>query len=259
MSEAQATTSQAERVIRRTFINRTYTSAGVSIALSGLLAALVYQLVEKFRLLLLENLNKLASLSSEILLIGAGVLVLFILFVMVALATLILDWIPKLHVPLGLIFLAWIGFAMIGGLILSPLFYVAGYGLILKAFLATGAIFTATAFLGSLLGIDLTQWGGQILSILTGLVLMGVVNLFLRSEWIEMAWMYGGLVLWIVVAVYAHQLLEKLPLPSAEEIERGGLTRLSLGASLLFYIMFYAIFLRLIFIALSQQKSRRRR
>jgi FtsH-binding integral membrane protein len=145
----------------------------------------------------------------------------------------------------------------VGGLLLSPVFYIAGPALALKVFIATGAIFTATGLLASFIRIDLTRWRGQIFSLLTAFILMGIVNLFLCSEWVELVWMWGGLLLWIVVAVYAHQLLAKLPLPTPEEIEQGGLTRLAIGGALLLYILFYAIFLRLLLIALSQKGKQR--
>jgi len=177
---------------------------------------------------------------------------------MLLLGLLILGWIEKLHIPLALILLAWLAFAGIGGLLLSPVFYVAGFALTMKVFLLTGLVFTATGLLASVIGIDLTRWGGMIFSILIMLTIMAGINVILRSEWIEWAWTYGGLVMWLIVAVYAHQLLMKLPMPTEEELSKGALFRLAVAAAILLYVIFYMIFVRLLILALSEKSKRRR-
>ncbi|MEN3040635.1 MAG: Bax inhibitor-1 family protein [Bacteroidia bacterium] len=241
---------------RRIFLWRTYSLAGLSIILSGMIAAGIYLLFgEKGPLVLLEWLQVLPKEFREIALIGEAIL---LLLIMVSLALLLLKWLEKPSMPLVVLFLAWVGFASIGGVILSPVFYIAGFALTLKVFIATGIVFTGTGLLASVIGIDLTRWGGQILSVLIAIAMMGAVNVFIQSEWIELAWLYGGLVVWLLTAVYAHQLLAKLPMPTEDEIRRGALTRLAIGGALLLYVLFYALFLRLLIIALSQQGRRRR-
>ncbi|MCX8112381.1 MAG: Bax inhibitor-1 family protein [Bacteroidia bacterium] len=249
-------TLSAEETVKRSFLQRTYALAGISIAVSGLIAAAVYKLLETFGPpILLEQFKYLPRDLQGIALIVVGIM---LLLAMLSLGLLLIKWVSQLYTPLFLIVVAWVAFAVLGGLLLSPVFYLAGYELTLKVFLATGAVFTATGLLAYTLRINLTRWGGQILSMLVGLTIMGAINLVLRSEWIEIAWMYGGLVLWIIIAAYAHQLLKYLPMPTEEERERGALTRLAIGSALLLYIIFYGLFIRLLVIALSQKgKSRR--
>lgn len=242
--------------LRSAFLRRTYTFAGFSIALSGLIAAGIYWLLgENGPADLLHLLDRLPRDLHGIVLILGGIV---ILLVMLMLGILLFKWIENLQVPLALIFVGWIGFAGIGGILLSPLFYIAGFMLVLKVFLLTGLVFTATGLLASMIGIDLTRWGGQIFSIMIALILMGGVNLVIRSEWIELAWNYGGLIMWLVVAVYAHQMLAKLPMPTEEELEKGALTRLAIAGALLLYVIFYMIFLRLLILALAEKNRRRR-
>lgn len=246
-----------EAALRRTFLRRTYTFAGFSIGLSGVIAAAIYRFLgEKGPLFLMEKLERLSPDWRALAILGG---LIGILIIMLLLGLLLMSWIEKMHIPLFVIFIGWIGFAAIGGLLLSPVFYIAGPTLTLKVFVATGIVFTLTGLLASVIGIDLTQWGGQIMSVLIMLLLMAVVNLFLRSEMLDWVWMYGGLLIWIVVAVYSHQLLQKLPMPTLEEAEKGGLTRLAIAGALLLYVIFYALFVRLLMIALSQQEKRRRR
>ncbi|MCS6895715.1 MAG: Bax inhibitor-1 family protein [Bacteroidia bacterium] len=241
---------------RRTFLRRTYTIAGLGIILSGVIAAGIYRLFgSKGPLVILEWVQKLPNNFREIALLAAGIL---ILLAMVGLGLVLLKWLENPSMPLFVLFIAWIGFASLGGLLLSPVFYIAGFILTLKVFIITGVVFTGTGLLASIIGIDLTRWGGQLLSILIALTLMGAVNVFIQSEWIELAWLYGGLVIWILVAVYAHQLLAKLPMPTEEEVEQGALTRLAIGGALLLYVIFYALFIRLLILALSHQGRRRR-
>lgn len=242
--------------LRSAFLRRTYTFAGLSIALSGLIAAGIYWLLgENGPVNLLHLLDRLPHDLHGIVLILGGIV---ILLVMLMLGILLFKWIENLQVPLGLILVGWVGFAGIGGILLSPLFYIAGFMLVLKVFLLTGLVFTATGLLASTIGIDLTRWGGQIFSIMIALILMGGVNLVIRSEWIELAWNYGGLIMWLVVAVYAHQMLAKLPMPTEEELEKGALTRLAIAGALLLYVIFYMIFLRLLILALAEKNRRRR-
>lgn len=242
--------------LRSAFLRRTYTFAGLSIALSGLIAAGIYWLLgENGPVNLLHLLDRLPHDLHGIVLILGGIV---ILLVMLMLGILLSKWIENLQVPLGLILVGWVGFAGIGGILLSPLFYIAGFMLVLKVFLLTGLVFTATGLLASMIGIDLTRWGGQIFSIMIALILMGGVNLVIRSEWIELAWNYGGLIMWLVVAVYAHQMLAKLPMPTEEELEKGALTRLAIAGALLLYVIFYMIFLRLLILALAEKNRRRR-
>lgn len=242
--------------LRSAFLRRTYTFAGLSIALSGLIAAGIYWLLgENGPVNLLHLLDRLPHDLHGIVLILGGIV---ILLVMLMLGILLFKWIENLQVPLGLILVGWVGFAGIGGILLSPLFYIAGFMLVLKVFLLTGLVFTATGLLASMIGIDLTRWGGQIFSIMIALILMGGVNLVIRSEWIELAWNYGGLIMWLVVAVYAHQMLAKLPMPTEEELEKGALTRLAIAGALLLYVIFYMIFLRLLILALAEKNRRRR-
>lgn len=245
-----------EASLRRTFLRWTYTLAGISIALSGLIAAGIYRLMgEHGPLSLLAYFERIPKDLQGIALILGG---LGILIVMLVLGLLVLNWVEKLHIPLWVIFLGWTAFAAVGGILLSPLFYFAGFALTMKVFLLTGLVFTLTGLLANVIGIDLTRWGGMILGIMITLILMAVINIVLRSEWIEWAWTYGGLVMWLVVAVYAHQLLAKLPMPTEEEIQKGAMWRLAIAGALLLYVIFYVIFVRLLIIALSERGKRRR-
>lgn len=245
---------ELERVLRKRFLRWTYALSGISIALSGLLGFLAYTQLIAWMGSMEEWFAQADRAIKELIVIGIGLVT---LLSMVMLGLLIISWVEKPRVPVFGIIASWVVFALLGGVLLSPLFYFVGPALILKVFLATGVVFSATGIIAAFIGVDLTRFGGQILAIVAAFVVMGAVNIFLRSEFIEMLWLYGGLVAWLLVAVYAHQLLMEVPMPTPEEVEKGALIRLAIAASVLLYVIFYAIFLRLLLIALSQQKKRR--
>jgi len=91
-------------------------------------------------------------------------------------------WQEKYPLNYGLFML----FALITGFTLAPLLLLvgmsAGIGLIFKALISATCVFTAAAVFGSVTKKDLSSWGAMLMIAIIGLIVMGIVNIFLGSQ-----------------------------------------------------------------------------
>jgi uncharacterized protein len=76
----------------------------------------------------------------------------------------------------------FLAYATLVGATFSVLFLVYRLGSIGEAFLLTGGIFFAMSLYGTVTKKDLTSWGSFLMMGLIGVIIAGVVNLFLKSD-----------------------------------------------------------------------------
>lgn len=95
-------------------------------------------------------------------------------------------WQEKYPLNYGLFML----FALITGFTLAPLLLLvgmsAGIGLIFKALISATCVFAAAAVFGSVTKKDLSSWGSMLMIAIIGLIVMGIINIFLGSQLMEM-------------------------------------------------------------------------
>jgi FtsH-binding integral membrane protein len=104
----------------------------------------------------------------------------------------------------------FIAYAALNGLTLSGIFLVYRLGTIGEAFLVTAGTYGAMSAYGALTKKDLSGWGSFLFMGLFGLVLAGVVNIFVRSDMLSFVWSCGAVVVFAGLTAYDNQKLRRL-------------------------------------------------
>lgn len=118
-------------------------------------------------------------------------------------------------IPLNRILFA--AFAFITGITIAPLLFIVaatpgGAMLITKALLATGLMFGATAVFGWTTRINLTAMRGFLLMALIGMIVVGVIGIFIPwSNTTEMIYAGIGVLLFSAYTAHDFQMLKQFP------------------------------------------------
>jgi len=114
-------------------------------------------------------------------------------------------WSKKL--PMGYVIFS--AFALLSGFTLAPLLFLAGaiggVSIILKAFIATVCMFAASALFGWATKKDLSSMGGILFTTLIGLIVVGILNIFIQSSVLEITLSGVGVVLFSAFTAYDIQ------------------------------------------------------
>ncbi len=108
-------------------------------------------------------------------------------------------------------------FAFITGVTIAPLIVVlaaspAGLAILTKALLATGFMFTASALFGYTTHIDLSGMRGFLLTTLIGMIIVGVIGIFLPwGSTMELVYSGIGILLFSAFTAYNMQSLKRYP------------------------------------------------
>ena len=102
-------------------------------------------------------------------------------------------------------------YCIVNGLTLSVIFLVYEMQSIVAIFFVTAAIFGAMAFYGAKTKKDLTSIGSLCYMALIGIIVMTFVNiLFLKSEGLDLALSYVGVLIFVGITAYDTQRIRKL-------------------------------------------------
>ena len=138
----------------------------------------------------------------------------------------------------------FIVFSAINGLTLGWIFVVYKIAAISKTFFITAGTFGAMALIGSTTKKDLTRMGGILFMALIGLIIAGLVNIFLRSTMMDFivsgigVLVFTGLTAWDAQAIKRNLLMA----PDAGESAQ----KIALLGSLSLYLDFVNLFLYLL-------------
>ncbi|WP_224245170.1 Bax inhibitor-1/YccA family protein [Hyalangium gracile] len=175
-----------------------------------------------------------------------------------ALLNVALTWrIPLLLAELGLVFalsflaprlsgavagLMFIGYAALTGMTLSIYFLIYTAGSIGEAFLLTGGVFGAMSIYGTVTKKDLSGWGAFLFMGLVGVIVAGVVNIFLRSDMMSFVTSCACVVVFAGLTAYDTQKLRQMHAASGY----GSVASLSIVGALTLYLDFINLFLALL-------------
>lgn len=101
-------------------------------------------------------------------------------------------------------------FAILNGLALSGILLVYTASSIFQAFVVAGGMFGAMSVYGLVTKKDLTSWGSFFFMGLIGLLLMGLVNMFVRSEGLSFVYSIVGVFVFVGLTAYDTQKLKAL-------------------------------------------------
>jgi FtsH-binding integral membrane protein len=133
-------------------------------------------------------------------------------------------------------------FAALMGLSISSIFLIYKLGSILQVFFISGATFGATALYGYTTKKDLSSMGSFLMMGLIGLVICGLVNLFLQSSVFAFAISLIGVIIFVGLTAWDMQMIKSTYFSlDGDEREKAGV----LGA-LNLYMDFVNIFMNLL-------------
>ena len=142
--------------------------------------------------------------------------------------------------PTVLAELAMLLYAALNGFTLSVIFLVYTKESLAGAFAVTGGIFGVMSLYGTFTKRDLTSMGSLCIMALFGLILAGIVNIFLRSEAMEFVVSFIGVLVFTGLVAYDSQQIRRFGAADA------GNGTLAVLAALGLYLDFINLFLYLV-------------
>ena len=110
----------------------------------------------------------------------------------------------------GAAFLCFIGYAALNGISLSTIFYAYRAGSIAQAFFSTGGTFGLMSLYGLVTKRDLTSFGNLLIMALLGLVIAGIVNIFLKSTGLDLILSIRGVLIFVGLTAYDTQKIKQI-------------------------------------------------
>ncbi len=133
-------------------------------------------------------------------------------------------------------------YSVLNGLTLSAIFLVYAQATIVNAFAGAAAMFGAMAIYGAVTKRDLTSWGSFFMMGLIGVILMGVINIFMHSNAIEFAISVIGIFVFLGLTAYDNQKLKSYAHAGAGSLQ----DNLAIIGALALYLDFVNLFLLLL-------------
>lgn len=151
----------------------------------------------------------------------------------------VLSWrIMKMNPTMAKI--CFILYAFVSGLTFSSVFVVYNLSSVMMVFLVTAGLFGLMSFIGYKTNVDLSKIGFYLIMALLGIIIVGLINLFLASETLELILSIVGVLLFVGITAYDVQKIKSL--------EGSGLPEdnIAIYGALELYLDFINIFLDLL-------------
>lgn len=133
-------------------------------------------------------------------------------------------------------------FAIINGLLLSPIFLLYTQASIAKTFFITAGTFAAMSVYGFCTSRDLTKFGNILFMALIGLIIASVVNIFTRSDTLSWIISIFGVLIFVGLTAWDTQQIKRMAAVAPDD----GVGRLSVLGALSLYLDFINLFLYLL-------------
>lgn len=136
----------------------------------------------------------------------------------------------------------YLAYVFLTGLTFSVLFLVYELGSISSAFVITAGTFGALSAYGAMTKKDLSGWGTFLMMGLIGIIIAGIVNIFIQSDMLGFVKSCAGVLIFAGLTAYDTQKLRQLHLHSRGR-DRAGL---AIAGALMLYLDFVNLFLNLL-------------
>lgn len=133
-------------------------------------------------------------------------------------------------------------FAVVNGLLLSPIFVVYTGASIAKTFFITAGTFGAMSIYGYFTTNDLSRIGSYLIMALFGLIIASVVNIFLHSSGLDWVISIVGVLIFIGLTAWDTQQIKQM----AQYAQGDNVSRLATIGALNLYLDFINLFLYLL-------------
>ena len=140
--------------------------------------------------------------------------------------------------------LLFILYSIINGATLASIFAVYSMSVIGQTFLVTAGTFGAMAVYGYFTKKDLTSWGRLLLMALIGLIIAGIVNLFLHNSTMDLIVSGIGVLVFVGLTAYDSQKIKHMLLMQEDMGETA--QKVALMGALSLYLDFINLFLYLL-------------
>ncbi len=133
-------------------------------------------------------------------------------------------------------------FAVVNGLLLSPIFVVYTGASIAKTFFITAGTFGAMSVYGYFTSNDLSRIGSYLIMALFGLIIASVVNIFLHSSGLDWVISIVGVLIFVGLTAWDTQQIKQM----AQYAQGDNISRLATLGALNLYLDFINLFLYLL-------------
>lgn len=133
-------------------------------------------------------------------------------------------------------------FAIVNGVVIFPLIYVYLGVSIAKTFFITAAVFGAMSVYGYFTSRDLSRWGSILTMCLFGLIIVALVNIFLKSSTMEWIISVAGVIIFIGLTAWDTQQVKTMAQMAPQEY----VGKLATVGALTLYLDFINLFLMLL-------------
>ena len=138
----------------------------------------------------------------------------------------------------------FLGYAFLMGVSFSAIFLVFSLGTIGKVFFITAGLFAVMAVLGYTTKTDLTAMGGILMMALIGMIIAGLVNMFLQSDTMDYVLSCIGVLVFTGLTAYDMQRIKRIG--EGVEFGSGTASKLALMGALSLYLNFVNLFMMLL-------------
>lgn len=132
-------------------------------------------------------------------------------------------------------------FSLLNGLSLSSIAFIYTGASIVQAFVVAGGMFGAMALYGAVTKRDLTSWGSFFFMGLIGIMLLGLVNVFIHSAALSFAFSAIGVFIFVGLTAYDTQKIKRMATATGPMREN-----LAVYGALALYLDFVNLFLMLL-------------
>lgn len=147
---------------------------------------------------------------------------------------------PRLSGPVAA--LMFLGYSAMTGVTLSVLFLIYTAGSLAQVFFITSAVYGAMAVYGTVTKKDLSGWGTFLFMGLIGILVAGLVNLFIRSDAVSFVTACAGVLVFAGLTAYDTQKLREYHAGTGYQ----STTTVSIRGALTLYLDFINLFLSLV-------------
>lgn len=136
----------------------------------------------------------------------------------------------------------FLGYSFLSGLTLSAIFFRYNLGSISTAFFITSAMFGAMSVYGTVTKKDLSAWSTFLFMGLIGVLVAGVVNIFLQSDFLDFVKSCAAVVVFAGLTAYDTQKLRQMHASSGYSSAGS----LAINGALVLYLDFINLFLNIL-------------
>lgn len=135
-------------------------------------------------------------------------------------------------------------YALVNGLSFSVIFLIYTQASIFKTFFVAAAMFGTMAFVGATTKTDLTKMGSYLIMGLIGLIIAGIVNIFLKSSMMD--FIISGLGVLIFTGLTAYDVQKLIAVGANADTENEGVRKTAILGALTLYLDFINLFMYLL-------------